>query len=432
MSPNAFTQGHAPSWYAASATPAPERPALADDVEADVCVVGAGYSGLSTALSLAESGLQVRLLEAVAVGHGASGRNGGQVVNGLNAGLDRIRARHGEAAADLVGSLLQTGAGIIRSRIEQYGIACDYRPGNLYAALNRGHMRELEAKQALWRAHGMDDHELLDAGAMRAHVDSSRYVGGMIDHSGGHLHPLNLALGEAAAFESLGGIVHEHTPVLAVEHAGSRLRLRTPHGSVSAGHVALCGNAYMAGVVPELERRVMPVTTQMVATVPLGEARASALLPTDVCVEDCRYVLDYYRRSADHRLLFGGGIRYDGCDPADIRASLRGKLEKVFPQLRGVELEFAWSGTFALSFTRVPQIGRLDDGCWFAHGYSGHGVTGSHLFGTILAEAIRGDVSRYDPLARLRWQPFPGGRTLRVPYSMLGAWAYGLRDALGI
>jgi gamma-glutamylputrescine oxidase len=425
-------RGHVASWYAASAHSSPRRDALAGDVEADVCIVGAGFTGLSAALALAERGIRVHVLEAVAVGFGASGRNGGQVVNGLNADLPRIERWFGRETADFAGSLLREGADIIRRRIERYRIDCDLRSGNLFTAMTAAHMRGLEEKCARWSAHGLDGLELLDGDAVRRHVASDRYVGGLLDHAGGHLHPLNLALGEAAAIESFGGVIHERSPVTRVAREAEHFRVCTAAGSVTAEHVVLAGNAYLSGVVPELERRVMPVSTQIVATVPLGPERAAALLPTDLCVEDCRYVLDYYRRTADHRLLFGGGIVYSGTDPADIRASLRPKLERTFPQLRGVELEYAWSGNFALSFSRVPQLGRLEDGCWFAQGYSGHGVTGSHLFGALLAEAIAGDATRYDRFARLRWFPFPGGRRLRVPYSALGAWYYNLRDAMGL
>jgi gamma-glutamylputrescine oxidase len=185
-------------------------------------------------------------------------------------------------------------------------------------------------------------------------------------------------------------------------------------------------------VVPALAARVMPVSTQIIATEPLGEERATTLLPTDKCVEDVRYILDYFRLSADRRLIFGGGVVYGGTDPADVVAKLRPNMEKVFPSLRGVGIDHAWSGNFALSFTRVPQLGRLEEGLYFAHGYSGHGVTGSHLFGRILAEAVDGDLSRFDAFARLPWVPFPGGRLLRAPYSTIGSWWYALRDKVGL
>ena len=421
-----------PSYYAASRNIIRTPKTLAGEVAADICVVGAGYSGLSAAISLAENGFKVVVVEGAEVGWGASGRNGGQVVNGLNASLGTIERRYGQQTANFVGGLLQEGAGIIYDRVARYGIECDLKRGNIYAAYTHKHMEELEAKKALWSRHGMNDHELLDRSQVREHIGSDVYAGGMIDHSGGHMHPLNLALGEAAALESLGGVIYEHSPVTRVEQDASGAIVHTAGGRVKAKTALVCGNAYLGHVVPELTARVMPVSTQMMATEPLGETRAKALLPSDMCVEDVRYILDYFRLSADHRLIFGGGVVYGGTDPADVVAKLRPNLDKVFPQLRDVKIDFAWSGNFALSFSRVPQLGRLGKNVYFAHGYSGHGVTGSHLFGRILGEAVRGDMSRFDTFASLPWIPFPGGRLFRAQYSTLGSWWYALKDRLGI
>lgn len=421
-----------PSYYAASRNIIRQPVRLEGSVEADICVVGAGYSGLSAAISLAEHGFRVVVVEGAEVAWGASGRNGGQVVNGLNASLGTIQRRYGQQTADFVGGLLQEGAGIIYDRIERYGIQCDLRRGNIYAAYTPKHMEELKAKKDLWASHGMNDQELLDKNQIRQHIGSTVYEGGMIDHSGGHMHPLNLALGEAAAFESLGGTIFEHSPVIRVEQDASGATVHVAGGQVRARTALICGNAYLGNVVPELTARVMPVSTQMMATEPLGEDRANALLPTGMCVEDVRYILDYFRLSADHRLIFGGGVVYGGTDPADVVAKLRPNLDKVFPQLRDVKIDYAWSGNFALSFSRVPQLGRLGKNVYFAHGYSGHGVTGSHLFGRILSEAVRGDMTRFDTFASLPWIPFPGGRMFRAQYSTLGSWWYALKDKLGI
>ena len=420
------------SYYAASANAAPERPALEGSVETDVCVVGAGYSGLSTALHLAEKGYKVTIVEGARVGWGASGRNGGQIVNGLNAGLDKIVSRYGEDVGAFVGGIVQEGGKIIRELVDRYDIDCDLKNKNLFAAFHPKQMRELEAKQELWRKHGMDDHELLDREGMRKHVGSDAYVGGMIDHSGGHMHPLNLTLGEAAAVEKLGGLIYEMSPVTTVDHDADRPVVRTAKGEIRCNTLVLCGNAYLGGVVRPLTPRVMPVSTQIIATEPLGEELASELLPTDLCVEDVRYVLDYFRLSADKRLLFGGGTVYGGSDPSDIAAKLRPNMEKIFPQTKGVKIDYAWSGNFALSFSRVPQMGKIGPNTYFAHGYSGHGVTGTHLFGRILAEAVDGDLSRFSVFEKIRWFPFPGGRLFREQYSMVGSWWYKARDALGV
>jgi len=419
------------SYYAASAHSAPDRPPLAGDVEVEVCIVGGGYTGLSAGIELAERGHKVLLLEGARIGWGASGRNGGQIVNGLNASLETITARYGPETADFVGTVVQEGGDLIRERVARYAIDCDLKDGNIFTAFTARQMKDLEAKQALWRRHGHDNFEMLDRAALRRHIDSDAYLGGMLDRSAGHMHPLNLALGEAAAFESLGGVIHEASMVTAIEDAAGRPVVRTAGGSVRPEALILGGNAYLGHLVPELENRIMPFSTQMIATEPLGE-RAARILPSDMCVEDVRYVLDYYRLSADRRLLFGGGTVYGGTDPADIRAKILPALEKIFPELKGVGVDFAWSGNCAISFSRVPQMGRLGARTYFAQGYSGHGVVGSHLFGRILGQAVDGDRSRFDVFAKVPWIPFPGGRRFAVPYSMVGSWWYMLRDRLGV
>lgn len=423
---------HAPSYYAASANPAPDRPALSGDHEVDVCIIGAGYSGLSTGLHLVEKGYKVAILEGARVGWGASGRNGGQIVNGLNASLQTIQNRYGQDTATFVAGLVQEGGEIIRARIQTYDIQCDFKEKNIFTGLTKAHMKELEARKSLWDGYGIKSQEMLDKDQLRAHVNSDLYEGGLIDHTGGHMHPLNLALGEAVAFEKLGGTIYEASMVTDVDTEVARPLVTTANGTMTCKTLVLCGNAYLGKVVPMLTARVMPVSTQVMATEPLGRARADALIPQDACVEDIRYILDYYRLSGDKRLLFGGGTVYGGADPRDIEAKLRGNMEKVFPQLKGVKVDYAWSGNFALSFSRVPQMGRIGQNTYFAHGYSGHGVTGSHMFGRILSEAIDGDLTRFDVFENVPWYPFPGGRLFRVPYSMTGSWWYSLRDRLGL
>lgn len=430
--PYAGSGAHTGSYYAASANLSPDRPALKGNIEADICVVGAGYSGLSTALHLAEKGYSVIIVEGARVGWGASGRNGGQIVNGLNASLQTIERRYGRDTATFVAGVVQEGGEIIRQRVAKYDIQCDLKPNNVFVGLTDAHMKELEARQALWRSYGIDNQVMLDRNQLRNHVKSDLYAGGLMDRTGGHMHPLNLALGEAAAFESLGGTIYEMSPILSADTHAKQPVVKTADGQVTCKTLVLCGNAYLGNAVPDLSSRVMPVSTQVMATEPLDSAVAEELMPGDDCIEDIRYILDYYRLSADKRMLFGGGTVYGGSDPKDIKSKLKKNMDKVFPQLRSARIDYAWSGNFALSFSRVPQMGRLGDNTYYAHGYSGHGVTGSHLFGRILSEAIDGDLSRFDVFAGLKWYPFPGGRALRVPYSVMGSWYYGIRDKLGL
>jgi gamma-glutamylputrescine oxidase len=429
--PSAY-QDHPQSYYAATANTASHRAPLSGEAETDVCVVGGGYSGLSAALHLLERGYKVILLEAAQIGFGASGRNGGQIVNGYSRDLAVIEKRYGSDAARALGQMSLEGGDIIRSRIEKYGIDCAYRPTNVFAAYTKRQMHELEAMRSNWQKHGHDGLEVLDKAGLQRHVTTDVYCGGMIDHRGGHIHPLNFALGEAQAIESLGGIIHEQSAVTHIDRSGPQPRIHTAQGVVKASFAVVCGNAYLAGAVPELTAKIMPVSTQVVTTEVLGEEVINALFPTMTAVEDANYVLDYFRPTQDHRLLFGGGIVYGGAEPADIQAWLRPHLEKVFPRLKGVRLDYAWSGNFALTLTRMPQFGRLDGSVYFAHGYSGHGVTCTQLAGRVIAEAIDGDASRFDTFAGLPYIPFPGGRLLRVPLTVMGAWWYNLRDRLGV
>lgn len=432
MHPYADDGQHVGSYYAASANSAPLRAELVGDQQIDVCIIGAGFSGLSTGLHLAEKGYQVAIIEGARIGWGASGRNGGQIVNGLNASLQAIDKRYGKDTATFVAGLVQEGGDIIRERVNTYDIQCDLKDKNIFTGLTKAHISELEERMKLWAGYGIKNQEMLDKHQLREHIDSDFYEGALIDHSGGHMHPLNLCLGEAAAFEKLGGKIYEMSPVVSVDTEAATPVARTAKGSITCKTLVLCGNAYLGHVVPTLTSRVMPVSTQVMATEPLGEARARALMPTDTCVEDIRYILDYYRLSADKRLLFGGGTVYGGSDPSNIEAKLRPNMDKVFPQLKDVKIDYAWSGNFALSFSRVPQMGRIGDNTYFAHGYSGHGVTGSHTFGRILSEAIDGDLTRFDVFENVPWYPFPGGRMFRVPYSVMGSWWYGLRDKMGV
>ncbi|MCE8029367.1 FAD-binding oxidoreductase [Halomonas daqingensis] len=421
---------HVASYYAATANPSPERPALEGDIECEVCVVGAGFTGISSALHLAEQGHDVVVLEAARVGFGASGRNGGQIVNSYSRDMDVIEAKYGTDTARALGDMAFEGNRIIRERIRQYAIACDLKNGNLFAACNRKQLEGLREHKALWERFGNHELELLEGEAYKREIGSERYTGALVDHSGGHLHPLNLVLGQAAAFESLGGVIHERTPVSGVRH-GETVTLTTPRGSVRARRVVMAGNAYLQGVLPELESKSMPCGTQIVTTEPLPQALRRELIPNDMAVEDCNYLLDYYRFTADGRLLYGGGVNYGGQDPADIAAVIRPKMLKTFPQLAEVRIDFAWSGNFLMTLNRLPQFGRLNDNVYYAQGYSGHGVTCSHLAGRLIAEVMRGESARFDAFAGLPHLPFPGGRLLRVPLSALGAWYYATRDRLG-
>ncbi|MFV3308360.1 NAD(P)/FAD-dependent oxidoreductase [Pseudomonas sp. NY15181] len=419
------------SYYAASANPVPARPELQGEVETDVCVIGAGYTGLSTALFLLENGFKVTVLEAAKVGFGASGRNGGQIVNSYSRDIDVIERSVGAKQAQLLGQMAFEGGRIIRERIAKYNIQCDLKDGGVFAALSAKQMGHLESQKKLWERFGHTQLELMDAKRIREVVATDSYVGGMLDMSGGHIHPLNLALGEAAAVESLGGVIHEQSPAVKIDR-GANPVVHTPKGRVKAKFVVVAGNAYLGGLVPELASKSMPCGTQVITTEPLSADLAKSLLPQDYCVEDCNYLLDYYRLTSDNRLIFGGGVVYGARDPSNIEAIIRPKMLKVFPQLKNVKIDFAWTGNFLLTLSRLPQVGRIGDNIYYSQGCSGHGVTYTHLAGKVLAEVLRGQAERFDAFATLPHYPFPGGRMFQVPFSAIGAWYYTMRDKLGV
>ena len=419
------------SYYAASANRTPLRPVLEGEAETDVCVIGAGYTGLSTALFLLEHGFKVTVLEAVKVGFGASGRNGGQIVNSYSRDIDAVENSVSIEKAKLIGEMAFEGGRIIRDRVARYGIQCDLKDGGVFAAFTPKQMNHLQAQQRLWERYGYEHLELLDGDAIRHVVACDNYIGGMLDKQGGHIHPLNLALGEAEAIESLGGVIYEHSPATRIERGANPI-VHTPQGRVKAKFLLVAGNAYLGNLLPELAAKSMPCGTQVITTEPLSEEMARNLLPQDYCVEDCNYLLDYYRLSADKRLIYGGGVVYGARDPANIEAIIRPKMLKTFPQLKDVKIEYAWTGNFLLTLSRLPQVGRLGENIYYSQGCSGHGVTYTHVAGKVLAEALRGQAERFDAFASLPHYPFPGGQALSVPFSALGAWYYSLRDRLGI
>tara|TARA_R110000764_G_scaffold138885_9_gene226876 strand:+ start:60329 stop:61612 length:1284 start_codon:yes stop_codon:yes gene_type:complete len=421
---------HTSSYYAASANPTPSRPPLQGRHETDVCVIGAGYTGISTALFLLEQGFKVTVLEAVKVGFGASGRNGGQIVNSYSRDIDVIERSAGAQQARLMGEMAFEGARIIRERVTKYNIQCDLKDGGVFAAFNDKQMGHLETQKELWERYGHTQLEMLDQTRINEVVNTDRYVGGMLDMSGGHIHPLNLVLGEAAAVESLGGVIHEHSTVTRIEQ-GAKPVVHTEQGQVVANFVVVAGNAYLGNLVPQLAAKSMPCGTQVITTEPLSDELAQSLLPQDYCVEDCAYLLDYYRLSGDKRMIFGGGVVYGARDPADVEALVRPNLIKTFPQLKDVKIDYAWTGNFLLTLSRLPQVGRIGDNIYYSQGCSGHGVTYTHLAGKILAEAIRGQAERFDAFASLPHYPFPGGRLFKVPFTAMGAWYYQMRDKLG-
>ncbi|MDT3712342.1 FAD-binding oxidoreductase [Pseudomonas soli] len=425
---------HTASYYAASARQAATYPALDQDLLADVCVVGGGLTGVNAALELAERGLSVILLEARRIGWGASGRNGGQLIRGIGHDVSGF-ARH--VGQDGVRYLKQAGidsVALVARRIAQYGIDCDLRWGFCELANTPAQFSAFEDEQRDLAELGYP-HETRLVGPERMHeiVASDLYAGGLVDMGSGHLHPLDLVQGEARAAHGLGVRIFEQSPVLRIEH-GSTVTLHTARGQVRAQSLVLGCNAHLDELEPRLTGKVLPAGSYVVATEPLPEDLARTLIPQNMALCDQKVGLDYYRLTADNRLLFGGACHYSGRDPKDIGAYMRPKVLKVFPQLAEVRLDYQWGGMIGITANRFPQVGRLSQhpNVFYAQGYSGHGLNVTHWTAKLLAEAIATEQSHgFDVFRAVPHLTFPGGKALRSPLLALGMLWYRLREALG-
>ena len=422
---------HTASYYAASSLPQPDHPVLQGELMADVCVVGGGFSGLNTALELAERGMSVVLLEAHKIGWGASGRNGGQLIRGVGHGLEQFEGIIGKDGVRQMKLMGLEAVEIVRQRVERFDIACDLTWGYCDLANKprdlQGFAEEAQELRDLGYRH---ETRLLQANEVHSVVGSDRYVGGFVDMGSGHLHPLNLALGEAAAAAQLGVKLFEHSAVIRIDY-GSEVRVHTAQGSVRAKSLVLGCNAYLKDLNPQLSGKVLPAGSYIIATEPLSEAQAHALLPQNMAVCDQRVALDYYRLSADRRLLFGGACHYSGRDPQDIAAYMRPKMLDVFPHLKDVKIDYQWGGMIGIGANRLPQIGRLpaQPNVYYAQAYSGHGLNATHLAGRLLAEAISGQHSDgFDLFAKVPHITFPGGKYLRSPVLALGMLWHRLKE----
>jgi gamma-glutamylputrescine oxidase len=432
--PDLLTANDRPGVYPASAyaarTAPPPLPALEGAEAADVCVIGGGYTGLSAALHLAEAGLDVVLVEAQRVGWGASGRNGGQLGSGQRRDQAWLERRFGEGRARALWDLAEEAKALVKDLVARHAIACDLRPGVVHAACRPGEVAAFHAEaEHLARRYGYPYLEPLDRAGLAALVATGAYHGGVLDRDAAHLDPLALALGLAGAAAAAGVRIRERSRVEAIG-AGRRPEVRTGRGLVRARHVVLACNGYLGGLAPEVAARVMPINNFIVATAPLGDAAARRLIPGDVAVADSRFVVNYFRLSADHRLLFGGGESYGWRFPGDIAALVRPRMLGVFPDLEGARIDHAWGGTLAITTDRMPAFQRLAPNVFSAAGYSGHGVALATLAGKLIAEAVQGAAGRFDVFATLPQARFPGGALLRWPLLVLAMSWYALRDRL--
>ncbi|MDF2366505.1 FAD-binding oxidoreductase [Sneathiella sp.] len=417
------------SYYDASALARAGYPRLKGAQTADVCIVGAGYTGLCTALDLAEAGYSVILLEAERIGFGASGRNGGQIATGYPPGMIDTEALVGPEDARRLWDLSAEAIHLMKERIARHGIACDLREGELYAAIKPRHRDWLlEEQEHCEKNYGYHDYKWLEEDELGDYVRSERFCGGLLDSSGGHLHPLNYALGLGKAAQDAGVRIFEDSCVEELTK-GKRPVVTTAEGTVTARYVVLAGNAYLADLDHSLAAKIIPVDACIVATEPLGEERAHSLMPADICVSDTNFNLDYFRMSADHRLLYGGQDKLIS-KRTTAGAALRENMLATFPELEDVKIDYIWGGKVAVTRNLLPDVGRMDGNIYYAQGYSGQGVPLSGIAGRVIAEAIRGDAERFDVFARIPHKAFPGGTALRVPLLSIARLYYELRDAL--
>ncbi|AYC32604.1 FAD-binding oxidoreductase [Pseudomonas cavernae] len=422
-----------PSYYSATLNEETHYPSLQGQVSVDVAIIGGGFTGVATAVELAERGYKVAIVEANKIGWGATGRNGGQVTGSLSGDeAMRKQMRHtlGDEVDDFIWHMRWRGHDIIKSRVEKYGIRCDLKHGHLHAAMKSSHMDELQASYAEAQCRGMGDSvSLLDRDGVRQHLSSDLYCGAIKNTRNLHLHPLNLCIGEAKAAESLGALIFEHSEVLNIVH-GERPAVITAQGRIDARQVLLAGDVYHKLEPKQLKGKIFPAMGGIVTTKPLGEELAAQLNPQDLAVYDCRFVLDYYRLTADKRLLFGGGANYSGRDSRDIAAELRPCIERTFPQLKGVEIDFQWSCAMGIVMNRIPQLGKLSDHVWYCQGYSGHGIATTHIMGEIMANAMHGDLTQFDTFAACKHIKVPLGDIFGNPMLAAGMWYYQLLEKL--
>ncbi|WP_396588639.1 NAD(P)/FAD-dependent oxidoreductase [Bermanella sp. R86510] len=414
-----------------------DYPCLEQDIRVDIAIVGGGFTGINTALELAERGFKVAVVEAHKVGWGATGRNGGQVTGSLSgdqAMSKQMRRTLGDDVDDFIWHLRWHGHDIIKKRIEKYKIDCDLKFGHLHTAYKPSHMHDLKADYDACLAHGMEEHvELIDRADIHNFLETDIYHGGVYNKKNMHLHSLNLCLGEAQAAVSLGAQIFEHSPVIDIDHGNSQTgapaKVITEKGSVTANTVMIAGNAYHRLERLKMSGKIFPAAGGIVATEPLGDI-ADKINPKDVAVYDCRFVLDYYRITKDKRLLFGGGANYSGRESRDIEAELRPAIERTFPRLKGVKIDYQWSGMMGIVINRIPQLGKLSDNVFYAQGYSGHGIALTHIVSEIMANAMSGHMQDFDTFARCKHVRIPGSEWLGNQFLALGMWYYVMLEKL--
>jgi glycine/D-amino acid oxidase-like deaminating enzyme len=421
------TQEHCASYYAATANEQTDYPVLQGSETTDICVVGGGFTGISTALSLAERGYSVVVVEANRVGWGASGRNGGQIIGGIS-GESKLARRYGPDVAEILWDMHWRGRDIIHERVEKYGISCDLKSGYIEVAIKPRHMKELQEQFDKFETHDFPyEYRIVSRQETREILGTNAYLGSMINMRNGHMHPLNLCIGEARAAIGLGVKIFEQSPVTGIQH-GVKPRVMTANGQIEANTVILAGNAYHALERRHLSGLTFPAGSYIIATEPLSPEIIQSINPLDLAVCDLNNVVDYFRMSADGRLLFGGQCNYSAREPRSIQNSMLPRMLKIYPQLAGVQIDYEWGGTIGIVVKRIPLLGRIGKNVYYCEGYSGHGINATHVAGEIMADAVTGTMERFDLFAKTRHIRIPLGRWFGNQIIALGMLYYRMRD----
>ena len=424
------------SYYAASANEQPNYSTLASNVEADVCVVGGGFAGLSAAIELADRGYSVVVLEAKHIGWGASGRNGGQIIAGLACEQSVIEKTLGFDAAKKVWSMTLEALNLVRERVKRFNIDCDLSDGFLGVSVNprKGAILRNWFDDMAKRYQYDSDASWIEPQDISQWIASPRYFNGYFDKRSGHLHPLNYCLGLAKGASDLGVRIYQNSPVLAMQQ-GDTVNLQAATGNVKAKFVVLAGNMYLPEVspklAPSLAQRIMPVGTYIIGTEPIDPALTAKLIPSNAAVCDTNFILDYFRFSADNRMIYGGRVSYSAITPPNLTATMQARMAQTFPQLANTKVQYTWGGFVDITMNRAPDFGRISPNIYYLQGFSGHGVALTGLAGKLVAEAIAGQAERLDLMASIPHHNFPGGKLLRTPALVLGMAWYQLRDRLG-
>ena len=429
------------SYYAATANLPADYAKLEANIEADVCVVGGGFAGLSAAIELADRGYSVVVLEAKQIGWGASGRNGGQIIAGLACEQSVIEKALGFAAAKKVWDMTIEALDLVRERVKRFDIECDLTDGFLGVSVNASKGAKLRTWFDAMSKHYQYDTDAtwIEPKEIGAWIASPRYFNGYFDKRSGHLHPLNYCLGLAKGASSLGVRIYQNSPAIAMQQGlnanSESTHLQTDTGSVKAKFVVLAGNMYLPEVspklAPSLASRIMPVGTYIIGSEPIEPALKAQLIPSNAAVCDTNFVLDYFRFSADNRMIYGGRVSYSAMTPPNLTVNMQARMAQTFPQLKAAKVDFTWGGFVDITMSRAPDFGKLAPNVYYLQGFSGHGVALTGLAGKLVAEAIVGQAERLDLMSSIPHHNFPGGKLLRTPALVLGMLWYQLRDAIG-